>query len=72
MCFGRSFVQAALVARSSFPPEPAAPPLLQDRTLLNNSPTAYLCRHFTCLQPVNTARELKNQLENDHSWNNEE
>ena len=51
-----------LVAQSAFPPDPNAPPLLQDRTLLGGVPTAYLCREFTCQQPVNTVDELSNQL----------
>jgi uncharacterized protein YyaL (SSP411 family) len=34
------------------------PPLLRDRPLLDNRPTAYVCEHFTCQAPVATAEEL--------------
>lgn len=33
-------------------------PLLQDRTLVNGDPAAYVCRHFTCTRPVTTGAEL--------------
>ena len=38
---------------SEYPPGPGTPPLLQDRPLLDNRPTAFLCQGFVCLQPVN-------------------
>lgn len=52
----------ALVAISSYPPSPNAPSLVQDRTLHNNLPTAYVCQNFVCLQPVNTPQDLLMQL----------
>lgn len=52
-----------LVAQSSFPPDPTAPPILQARPLQNGLPTAYLCQDFTCKQPVTLAEELKIQLD---------
>ncbi len=38
------------------------PPLLAGRSLLNGLPTAYVCRHFACQLPVNTAEALHAQL----------
>lgn len=37
-------------------------PLLAQRPLHNNQPTAYVCRRFVCQQPVNTSDDLKAQL----------
>jgi len=51
-----------VAAISSIPPSPHAPALLSNRPLLNGRPTAYVCRSFTCHQPVNTPQELFSQL----------
>jgi uncharacterized protein YyaL (SSP411 family) len=37
-------------------------PLLAGRTLMNGKATAYVCRDFTCQQPVNDPEELRAQL----------
>ncbi|HEX8247534.1 MAG TPA: thioredoxin domain-containing protein [Pyrinomonadaceae bacterium] len=37
-------------------------PLLQERKMIENQPTAYVCRNFTCQNPVTTAAELREQL----------
>ncbi|HJP91681.1 MAG TPA: thioredoxin domain-containing protein [Pyrinomonadaceae bacterium] len=37
-------------------------PLLQDRPLQKGLPTAYVCEHYTCKQPVNDASLLARQL----------
>ena len=37
-------------------------PLLRNRPLVENKPTAYVCENFTCQQPVTTSAELKAQL----------
>ena len=37
-------------------------PLLENRPLLDNLATAYVCEHYTCKQPVNEVSELVNQL----------
>jgi uncharacterized protein YyaL (SSP411 family) len=38
--------------------------LLDDRTLIDGKPTAYVCRGYTCDKPVTNAEELSDQLEN--------
>jgi uncharacterized protein len=38
-------------------------PLLSYRTLKGGTATAYVCRHFACQLPVNTAEELRGQLQ---------
>jgi len=52
-----------LAAISSFPPPPDSPLLLSDRPLLNDKPTAYVCRNFICSSPVNSPMELAEQLD---------
>ncbi|HYG82066.1 MAG TPA: thioredoxin domain-containing protein [Pyrinomonadaceae bacterium] len=37
-------------------------PLLRDRKAINGRPTAYVCEHYTCQQPVTNAEELAGQL----------
>jgi uncharacterized protein YyaL (SSP411 family) len=53
----------AVVAISDLPVPPASPPLLVNRSLLNNLPTAYVCRSFVCNQPVNYPLDLSRQLD---------
>jgi uncharacterized protein len=36
--------------------------LLADRPMINNQPTAYVCRHFVCRLPVTSAEDLALQL----------
>ena len=37
-------------------------PLLTNRPMLNNQPTAYVCEKYLCLSPVTIARDLAIQL----------
>ena len=37
--------------------------LLADRPMINDQPTAYVCRHFVCRIPVNSADDLAIQLD---------
>ncbi|MEX0663193.1 MAG: thioredoxin domain-containing protein [Acidimicrobiia bacterium] len=38
-------------------------PLLADRPLVDGSPTAYVCQHYACQQPVTDPAELRAQLD---------
>ena len=38
-------------------------PLLADRSLVDGKPTAYVCEHFACRQPITTPEELRAQLD---------
>jgi uncharacterized protein len=37
--------------------------LLTDRSMVNNKPTVYVCRNYTCLAPATTIEELAERLE---------
>jgi hypothetical protein len=52
-----------VAAISGYPPAEESPALLQDRPLVNDLPTAYVCRNFVCQRPVNTPQELQSQLD---------
>jgi hypothetical protein len=43
-------------------PDQDGVPLLADRPYVNDSPTAYVCRNFTCDRPVTTADDLRTVL----------
>lgn len=47
---------------SGYPPADEGPPILRDRPLLNNMPTAYVCENFTCKHPTNNLDEFIKQL----------
>jgi uncharacterized protein YyaL (SSP411 family) len=51
-----------VVALGSPSTEPPAVPLLQDRRLVNEQATAYLCRGFTCQAPTTGPDGLRAQL----------
>jgi uncharacterized protein YyaL (SSP411 family) len=38
-------------------------PLLADRALVDGKPTAYVCEHFACRQPVTSPEDLRTQLD---------
>jgi uncharacterized protein len=46
-------------------PDQSGMPLLADRPLINDQPTAYVCRGFVCELPVTTTEALMDQLRND-------
>jgi len=58
----------ALIARYPEPltnvgePDQPGIALLADRPLLNNQPTAYVCRQFVCKLPTTSAEDLAIQL----------
>ncbi len=51
-----------VAAISAYPPGPGSPALLLDRPLNQGLPTAYVCRDFVCLRPVNSPAEMLAQL----------
>ncbi len=51
------------VAASTYPPLSNGPRLLDDRTLINNQATVYVCHDFICEHPVNSPQELKDLLD---------
>ncbi|MDX9990636.1 MAG: hypothetical protein RBS68_01180, partial [Anaerolineales bacterium] len=53
-----------VIAASGLPLPPNAPPLLSERPLLENRPTAYVCEGFVCKAPLNQPKELEKLLEN--------
>jgi uncharacterized protein YyaL (SSP411 family) len=50
------------VVAPGFEGETAAIPLLENRPLVNNLATAYVCEHYTCKQPVTDVSALREQL----------
>jgi uncharacterized protein len=40
--------------------------LLAERPMINNQPTAYVCRHFVCRLPVTSADDLASQLKSSN------
>jgi uncharacterized protein YyaL (SSP411 family) len=52
-----------VAAASGHSPAAGSPALLADRPLKDGKPTAYVCRQFVCKLPVNTASELRAELE---------
>jgi uncharacterized protein YyaL (SSP411 family) len=58
-----------IVAQAATQDDPAANaiPLLYGRTELEGKPTAYVCEHFACKNPVTTPAELALQLERNAS-----
>jgi uncharacterized protein YyaL (SSP411 family) len=52
-----------VLAASGAQPPAGSPALLADRPLKDGKPTAYVCKQFVCRLPVNTAAELRAELE---------
>jgi hypothetical protein len=51
-----------IVAAAAYPPGLSAPAVLQDRPLIGDRVTAYLCEGFVCRQPVTDPQELISQF----------
>ncbi|MGW8143996.1 MAG: thioredoxin domain-containing protein [Anaerolineales bacterium] len=58
-----SYRPDVISATSGLPIPDNAPNLLENRGMLNNSPTAYICEGFFCKQPVNDIAGFNNQLQ---------
>jgi uncharacterized protein YyaL (SSP411 family) len=57
---------AGSVVMAGMPDQPGLA-LLADRPMINNLPTAYVCRHFVCRLPVTSVDDLANQLKSTDS-----
>lgn len=57
-----TFRPDCVVAAATFPSAPASPKLLQNRPLINNHPTIYVCHNFFCEKPVETPEQLAAKL----------
>lgn len=53
---------SSITAIANLPLPEGSPPLLEDRTLISDKPTAYVCENFVCALPVTSPKELKEQL----------
>jgi len=58
----RDRYQPRLVLGGGDPGDTAQPSLVRGRSLLDDRPTAYLCRSFACQLPTTSAEELRRQL----------
>lgn len=59
----RQYQPHLVAAISDFPPPADAPPLLEDRHLVDELPTGYVCQNFFCQHPVNDSEAFADQLQ---------
>ncbi len=59
----QTYYPRMLMAIGDWPIPPGSPAFLQERSLVNGQPTAYVCHNQTCLLPVHTATDLERQLQ---------
>ncbi|MBT3941597.1 MAG: thioredoxin domain-containing protein [Chloroflexi bacterium] len=57
------YIPNRVVTGASAPTDPAPMPLLEGRTLINNTPTAYVCENYACQLPVTGPEALAAQLD---------
>lgn len=57
------YLPRSVLAVSTYPPESGSPRLVEERPLIGGQPSAYVCEHFLCRQPVNDPQELSELLE---------
>ncbi len=58
----RSYRPFTIMAATSLPLPPDAPPLLAERPMIDGKPTIYICEGFVCQQPITTLEGLRQQL----------
>jgi uncharacterized protein YyaL (SSP411 family) len=58
----KSYRPRSITAISSYPPLADSPTLLQQRPLIDQKATAYICRGFICESPVVTIADLKSRM----------
>jgi uncharacterized protein len=54
-----------IAAISDYPPPSNSPALLHDRPLVDDKPSAYVCRQFVCQRPVTDPQALQEQLDQE-------
>ncbi|GAG85418.1 unnamed protein product, partial [marine sediment metagenome] len=59
-----SYRPGVVAAISALPSPGEGPALLDNRPLLDDTPTAYVCEGLVCLQPVNDVVKFEKQLSN--------
>ncbi len=62
MLFEQNTDRAVITAASSHPIKEGAPTLLNERGMLDNRSTAYVCEGFVCKQPTTDIQTLIEQL----------
>ena len=62
----RHYLPNRIVATGS-PEHPSSLPLLQGRPAVSGKPTLYICRHYTCRQPITDPRSVEEALQADQS-----
>ncbi len=62
----RCYLPNRIVATGS-PGQPSSLPLLQDRPAVSGKPTLYICRNYTCRQPITDPRSVEEALQADQN-----
>jgi uncharacterized protein YyaL (SSP411 family) len=52
----------AVLAQTAYPAPEGAPPLLQNRAMVEGKPSAYVCRNMVCSSPTTSPQELIKRL----------
>ncbi|HEX6727721.1 MAG TPA: aldo/keto reductase [Nitrospira sp.] len=60
----RCYLPNRIVATGS-PGQPSSLPLLKDRPAVSGKPTLYICRNYTCRQPITDPRSVAEALQTD-------
>ncbi len=60
----RCYLPNRIVATGS-PGHPSSLPLLKDRSVVSGKPTLYICRNYTCRQPINDPGSVEEALQTD-------
>jgi uncharacterized protein YyaL (SSP411 family) len=58
----KTFHPNLVVTAAPLPPPEGSPALLNDRPMMNDQPTVYICEGFVCRLPVTDPDDLHNQL----------
>jgi aryl-alcohol dehydrogenase-like predicted oxidoreductase len=55
------------VVATGFPGQPSSLPLIKDRPAVSGKPTLYICRNYTCRQPITDPRSVEEALQANRS-----